>query len=100
MVQLRLISGKAVSGRRLKQLIFRQQLLAMAERVKWAAQNMGASVRGFVRNTLIYRALCVTFWMGAFLLPWLLLVSAFILKVFVDLIGKARKCANSNVDFR
>jgi len=38
--------------------------------------------------------------MGVFLLPWLLLVSAFTLKVFVDLIGKVRSYANNNVDFR
>jgi hypothetical protein len=49
---------------------------------------MVASVKGFVRNTLIFRTLLLIFWVAAFLLPWLLLVSAYMLKAFVVLTGK------------
>lgn len=68
----------------------------MAAETKWGAQNMAASAKGFVRNTLIYRALLVIFWSSAFLLPWLLVVSAFTLKAYEDLTGKAPSFGSSN----
>jgi hypothetical protein len=49
---------------------------------------MAASVKGFVQNTLIYRALLMTFWLAALVLPWLLLVSACTLKVYAALTGR------------
>jgi hypothetical protein len=85
-----------VSAKQLKALIFKQRLLAMGVRIKWALESTGESVRGFVRNTLIYRVLLLIFWSAAFLLPWLLLVSAYMLKVFVDLIGKEPSFGSSN----
>jgi hypothetical protein len=57
---------------------------------------MAALVKGFVRNTLIYRALLVIFLMGAFLIPWLWLVSVYTLKAFEDLIGRELNYGNSN----
>jgi hypothetical protein len=57
---------------------------------------MVASVSGFVRNTLIYRALLLIFWSSAFLLPWLLLVLAYMLKVFAALTGKELSFGSSN----
>jgi hypothetical protein len=49
---------------------------------------MAASVKGFVQNTLIYRALLMTFWLAALVLPWLLLGSACMLKAYVALTGR------------
>jgi hypothetical protein len=72
----------------------------MAEKMRWAQQNMAALVKGFVRNTLIYRALLVIFLMAAFLIPWLWLVSGFTLRVLEILTGKARRCESSREDSR
>jgi hypothetical protein len=68
----------------------------MGVRIKWAAANMVASVRGFVRNTLTYKALLLIFWSSAFLLPWLLLVLAYTLKAFVVLTGKELSFGSSS----
>jgi len=68
----------------------------MGARIKWAAANMVASVRGYVRNTLIYRALLLIFWSSAFLLPWLLLVLAYMLKAFAALTGKELSFGSSS----
>jgi hypothetical protein len=70
----------------------------MGVRIKWAAANMVASVRGFVRNTLTYKALLLIFWSSAFLLPRALLVLAYMLKAYADLTGKELKFGNNNRD--
>jgi hypothetical protein len=57
---------------------------------------MGASANGFVRNTLTYKALLLIFWSAAFLVPWLLLVSACMLKAFVALTGWEPSFGNSS----
>jgi hypothetical protein len=80
--------------------IFKRRPLVTADVVKWEARNMVVSAKGFAQNTLIYKVLYVTFWMAVFLPLWLLLVLASMLRACGALIGKARKCANSNVGFR
>jgi hypothetical protein len=54
----------------------------------WALESMVASVKGFVRNIVICRALLVIFWLAAFLLPWLLLVSSYTLSLYAAVTGK------------
>jgi hypothetical protein len=68
----------------------------MGARTIWALESLVASVRGFVRNTLIYRVLLLIFWSSAFLFPWLLLVLAYTLKAFVVLTGKELSFGSSN----
>jgi hypothetical protein len=48
----------------------------------------GASGNVSVWNMLSYRVLLMIFWVLAFLVPWLLLVSGFMLKVCEVLTGK------------
>jgi hypothetical protein len=95
MAQLRLTSGKEVSAKQFRLLIFKQQLLAMVDAMAWEVQSMAASVKGFARNILFYRILLAIFWSAVFLGPWLLLAFSYTLKVFADLIGKARQCVKS-----
>jgi hypothetical protein len=57
---------------------------------------MAALVKGFAVNTLICRALLLIFWSSAFLLPWLLLGLAYMLKAFAVLTGKELSFGNSN----
>jgi hypothetical protein len=49
---------------------------------------MAASVRDFVRNIVISKVLLAMFWLAAFLLPWLLLVSSYTLSLYVAVTGK------------
>jgi hypothetical protein len=51
-------------------------------------RSMAASARGFVRNTLSFKALLAIFWLAAFLLPWLLLVCSYMLKACEVLTGR------------
>jgi hypothetical protein len=76
--------------------MYRQQSLAMAGRTICGLRTGGASVSAFVRNIVTWRVLLVIFWLGAFLLPWLLLVSACILKVCEALAGKEPQFAKRN----
>ena len=100
MVTSRLISGKGVSAKQLRRLIFRQQLLAMAEEVAWAARNMVASVKGFAWNTVIFKALLAISFAGLFLLPWLLLALAYMLQAFVVVTGWEPSFGNKNKAIR
>jgi hypothetical protein len=49
---------------------------------------MVASVNDFVRNILIYKILLLTFWLAAFLVPWLWLALVFMLNLLEVLTGK------------
>lgn len=84
----RWISGSKALEKPLSSSTSKLQSLAMAERTGWGQRIGGASGKDFGWNIAISRALLVIFWIGAFLLPWLLLASACMLKVSEALIGK------------
>jgi hypothetical protein len=60
----------------------------MVDEMRCKLRTGAALASAFVRNTVIWRVLLAIFWLGAFLLPWLLLVSACILKLCEVLTGK------------
>jgi hypothetical protein len=68
----------------------------MAGKTAWTVQNMVAWGKGYVRNTLIYRALLVIFWALAFLVPLLLLGLAFMLKAYEAAFGKELNFASKS----
>jgi hypothetical protein len=70
----------------------------MVEEVAWAVQSMVVWGKGFVRNTLIYKVLLMTFWALAFLVPRALLVLAYTLKAYADLTGRELKFGNNSKD--
>jgi hypothetical protein len=82
------INGKEALERPSKALIFRQLCWAMVVGLVWALESMAASVRDFVRNIVISKVLLAMFWLAAFLLPWLLLVSSYTLSLYVAVTGK------------
>jgi hypothetical protein len=72
--------------------------LAVVERIVSRLRTGVESVNDYVRNTLTYRVLLLIFWLLAFLLPWLLLVSSYTLKVYEDLTGKEIRFGENEKD--
>jgi hypothetical protein len=93
-----LINGRPASASKLKQLTFKQQLLAMAGKTAWTAQHMVAWAKGWLKNIVFYRVLLMIFWALAFLVPRALLVLAYTLKAYADLTGRELKFGNNSKD--
>jgi hypothetical protein len=68
----------------------------MAARTTWAQGNLVVLVSDYAANMPIYKALLVIFWSSAFLLPWLLLASAYMHSLFEGASGKALNYASNN----
>ena len=81
-------NGKKACEKLLRRRTFKPLFLAMVVDLAWALRNMVALAKSFVLNIVICRILLAIYLLAAFLLPWLLLVSSYMLKVYVDLTGK------------
>jgi len=78
--------------------MYKRQSLAMADAKQWGLPIGAESGSVSVWNMLTYRILLMIFWAVAFLLPSLLLVSSYMLKVYADLFGKELVFGKKNKD--
>ncbi|NDI13150.1 MAG: hypothetical protein EBZ20_07010 [Rhodobacteraceae bacterium] len=78
--------------------MYKRRSLAMADVKQWGLPIGGASGSVSAWNMLTYRVLLMTFWAVAFLLPSLLLASAYMLKAYAAVFGKELRFGPKNKD--
>jgi hypothetical protein len=70
----------------------------MVDVKQWELPTGDASGSVSAWNMLTYRILLMTFWVLAFLVPWLLLASAYMLKAYAAVFGKELRFAPKSKD--